>query len=74
MKRDEPGGFPCPLRVYDDRALARSYLAPLLDHVSGGCVGSVNEIFDGDPPYAPRGAIAQAWSVAEVLRAWRATA
>jgi predicted glycogen debranching enzyme len=62
------------LRVYGDRALARSYLAPLLDHLSSGCVGSISEIFDGDPPFAPRGAIAQAWSVAEVLRAWRATA
>jgi predicted glycogen debranching enzyme len=62
------------LRVYGDRALARSYLMPLLDHLSGGCVGSISEIFDGDPPFAPRGAIAQAWSVAEVLRAWRATA
>ena len=61
------------LRVYGDRALARSYLAPLLDHLSGGCLGSVSEIFDGDAPFAPRGAIAQAWSVAEVLRAWRAT-
>jgi len=61
------------LRVYGDRVLARSYLAPLLDHLSGGCVGSISEIFDGDPPFAPRGAIAQAWSVAEVLRAWRAT-
>ncbi|MCL7453928.1 MAG: amylo-alpha-1,6-glucosidase [Anaerolineae bacterium] len=61
------------LRVYGDRALARSYLVPLLDHLSGGCVGSISEIFDGDPPFAPRGAIAQAWSVAEVLRAWRAT-
>ena len=62
------------LRVYGDRALARSYLAPLFDHLSGGCVGSINEIFDGDPPFAPRGAIAQAWSAAELLRAWRATA
>lgn len=32
------------------------------------CIGSVPEIFDGDPPYAPRGAISQAWSVAELLR------
>jgi len=62
------------LRVYGDRALARSYLAPLFDHLSGGCVGSISEVFDGDPPFTPRGAIAQAWSVAEVLRAWRATA
>jgi predicted glycogen debranching enzyme len=62
------------LRVYGEQALARSYLDPLLDHLSGGCAGSIGEIFDGDPPFAPRGAIAQAWSVAEVLRAWRATA
>jgi predicted glycogen debranching enzyme len=59
------------LRVYGDRALARSYLEPLLDHLAGGCVGSINEIFDGDAPFTPRGAIAQAWSVAEILRAWQ---
>ena len=38
-----------------------------------GC-GSVSELFDGDPPHAPGGCIAQAWSVAEVFRAWQATA
>ena len=32
--------------------------------------GSIPEIFDGDPPYAPRGCINQAWSVAEILRSW----
>jgi predicted glycogen debranching enzyme len=37
-------------------------------HVQG--LGTVNEIFEGDPPMAPRGCIAQAWSVAEYLRAW----
>jgi predicted glycogen debranching enzyme len=62
------------LRVYGDRALARSYLTPLLDHVTSAGVGSISEIFDGDAPFAPRGAIAQAWSVAEVLRTWHATA
>jgi hypothetical protein len=36
-------------------------------------VGSVSEIFDGDPPFTPRGCFAQAWSVAELLRAWQAT-
>lgn len=61
------------LRVYGDRALARFYLEPLLDHLASGCVGSINEIFDGDAPFTPRGAIAQAWSVAEVLRAWQET-
>ncbi len=33
--------------------------------------GSIPEIFDADPPYAPRGCINQAWSVAEILRSWK---
>ena len=59
------------LRVYNDPALARSYLQPLLQHLSTHGVGSLSEIFDGDPPFTPRGCYAQAWSVAEVLRAWQ---
>ncbi len=39
-------------------------------HLSEGCVGSVAEIFDAEPPFAPRGCFAQAWSVAEFLRCW----
>ncbi len=35
-------------------------------------LGQVGEIFDGDPPHSPRGCVAQAWSVAELFRAWRA--
>jgi glycogen debranching enzyme len=31
-------------------------------------IGTVSEIYDGDPPHTPRGAISQAWSVAELLR------
>ncbi len=62
------------LRAYGNRTLARSYLSPLLDHLSGAGVGSISEIFDGHAPFVPRGAIAQAWSVAEILRAWHATA
>ncbi|HMT22276.1 MAG TPA: amylo-alpha-1,6-glucosidase, partial [Promineifilum sp.] len=57
------------LRVYKDRA----YLEPLLHHLIDHGVGSVSEIFEGDAPFAPRGCIAQAWSVAEVLRAWQMT-
>jgi len=42
---------------------------PLLDHFQQeACIGSISEIFDGDPPHSPRGAIAQAWSVAELIR------
>jgi predicted glycogen debranching enzyme len=36
-------------------------------------IGTISEIFDAEKPFTPRGCIAQAWSVAEVLRAWRAT-
>ena len=38
------------------------------------CVGSISEVFDAEPPFTPRGCIAQAWSVAEVLRCWVKTA
>jgi predicted glycogen debranching enzyme len=61
------------LRVYNDPALARSYLEPLLRHLHGHGLGSISEIFDGDPPFTPRGCFAQAWSVAAVLRAWQIT-
>lgn len=63
------------LKVYpDDRAGARRFLEPFHSHLDDGCVGSINEIFDADAPYTPRGCIAQAWSVAEVLRGWAKTA
>jgi len=57
-------------RVHGDAAQAQRRLQPLEDHLTDAAVGSVNEIFDGDPPHAPRGAIAQAWSVACTLEAW----
>ena len=50
---------------------AMRYLRPLLRHLtSDGCIGSISEIFDGDEPQRPKGCFAQAWSVAEVLRAY----
>ena len=61
------------LRVYGDPAAARSFLQPLLYHLDDHCVGSLSEIFDGDAPFRPRGCFAQAWTVAEVLRAWQMT-
>ena len=57
-------------RVYQDAATARSFLLPMADHVADHGLGSIAEIFDGDPPFRPDGCIAQAWSVAETLRAW----
>jgi predicted glycogen debranching enzyme len=58
------------MRVHDDPAGALALLEPMAHHLQVGCIGSINEIFDGDPPFTPRGCFAQAWSVAEVLRAW----
>jgi predicted glycogen debranching enzyme len=46
----------------------REYLQPLWRHLQKAGLGSISEIFDGDAPHTPRGCIAQAWSVAEVLR------
>jgi glycogen debranching enzyme len=51
------------------RHQAAEWLAPLKDHLADGGLGHISEILDGDPPQRPRGCIAQAWSVAEVLRA-----
>jgi glycogen debranching enzyme len=61
-------------KVYGDPEAARSFLASLADNLNDYGVGSIAEIFDGDPPFAPGGCIAQAWSVAETLRAWHALA
>jgi predicted glycogen debranching enzyme len=52
----------------EDRAGARALLNGFEAHLNEACVGSISEIFDADTPYIPRGCVAQAWSVAEVLR------
>ncbi|MBI1742749.1 amylo-alpha-1,6-glucosidase [Candidatus Acetothermia bacterium] len=59
------------LKVYRNPELACSYLEPFAHHLEEHGLGSVSEIFDGDPPFTPRGCIAQAWGVAELLRAWK---
>ncbi|HKV24852.1 MAG TPA: amylo-alpha-1,6-glucosidase [Candidatus Acidoferrum sp.] len=56
-------------RVYRDRAAALRFLEPLGTHTQAYGLGTLAEIFDGDPPHAPRGCIAQAWTVGELLRA-----
>jgi len=58
-------------KVYGDAETARSFLAPLAHHLDEYGLGSIAEVFDGDAPFEPRGCIAQAWSVAETLRAWQ---
>jgi glycogen debranching enzyme len=57
-------------RVHGDRAAARALLEPMAHHLGEYGVGSIAEVFDAEPPFAPGGCIAQAWSVAETLRAW----
>jgi predicted glycogen debranching enzyme len=57
------------LKVYPaDRAGAERVLEGFAAHFDEACIGSVSEIFDADPPFTARGCIAQAWSVAELLR------
>ena len=62
------------LRVHEDRAVAMSFLTPLGKQINSHGLGTLSEIYDGDAPFTPRGCIAQAWTVGEVLRAWRAAA
>jgi predicted glycogen debranching enzyme len=57
-------------RLYNDRAEALRCLEPLATYICAYGLGTLAEVFDGDPPHTPRGCIAQAWTVAEVLRAW----
>jgi predicted glycogen debranching enzyme len=58
-------------KVYPERTdHLRLLLQSFANHLGEACIGSISEIFDGDAPYKPRGCVAQAWSVAEVLRCW----
>jgi glycogen debranching enzyme len=63
------------LRVHPtDFVGARGFLEGLIPQLAEAGLGSISEIFDADPPFTPRGCIAQAWSVAELLRCWVKTA
>src|SRR6266436_1104992 len=57
-------------RVYRDQNAAKGFFDSIGAATRFYGVGSLAEIYDGDAPFAPRGCIAQAWSVSEVLRAW----
>ena len=61
------------LPVYQDRNAALRFLEPLGKQITSHGLGTLSEIFDGDAPFTPRGCVAQAWTVGEVLRGWRAT-
>ena len=63
------------IRVHpEDRAGAVRFLEGLIAHLGDACLGSISEVFDAEPPYHPRGCVAQAWGVAELLRALLVTA
>jgi predicted glycogen debranching enzyme len=59
-------------RTHANNASTRRKVKAILEgfehHLSDAMLGQVAEIFDAEPPYRPRGAAAQAWSVAEILR------
>jgi predicted glycogen debranching enzyme len=59
-------------RVTGDAVAALALLEPMRDALADQGLGTIGEIFDGDPPHDPRGAPAQAWSVACTLQAWHA--
>ncbi|MGA7122018.1 MAG: amylo-alpha-1,6-glucosidase, partial [Polyangiaceae bacterium] len=56
------------MKVEGNLSKARGLLDGFQAHVTEAGVGSISEIFDAEAPFLPRGCIAQAWSVAEVLR------
>ena len=62
------------VKVHDgteaSRSQAAQWLSPLRGHLSDAGLGHISEIFEGDAPHRPCGCVAQAWSVAEVLRAY----
>ncbi|MBI3750242.1 MAG: glycogen debranching enzyme family protein [Chloroflexi bacterium] len=59
------------LALTGDRAHARDVLAPFERHLSEAGLGTISENADPEPPFTPRGCVAQAWGVAEVLRCLR---
>lgn len=61
------------LKTHGNLPMGRQMLEGFRAHLLDEGIGTISEIFDADPPYYPRGCIAQAWSVAEVLRVWQKT-
>jgi predicted glycogen debranching enzyme len=63
------------LRIHpNEQRKARAFLDAFPRHLSEAGIGTISEVFDAEEPHTPRGCIAQAWSVAEVLRCWVKTA
>ncbi|HWS67933.1 MAG TPA: amylo-alpha-1,6-glucosidase [Steroidobacteraceae bacterium] len=57
-------------RIHADAPAALEFLRAIPAHLREGCIGQVSEIMDANAPFEPRGCFAQAWGVAEILRAW----
>jgi len=57
-----------------EREQDRQLLEGFVNHLHESGIGSISEVFDAVEPFTPRGCVAQAWSVAEVLRCWANTA
>jgi glycogen debranching enzyme len=55
----------------NEKNSALEVLRGLINHLGEAGVGSISEVFDAEAPYTPRGCVAQAWGVAELLRALR---
>lgn len=62
------------LRLYNDCAALLPLLHPLVRQLWDFCAGSIGEVAEPEPPFTPAGCFAQAWSIAELLRAWLAVA
>jgi predicted glycogen debranching enzyme len=60
----------CYGRTVQAMSEARSLLEPFRGHLAEAGLGVISEVFDGDPPHRPGGCVAQAWSVAEILRCY----
>jgi predicted glycogen debranching enzyme len=58
------------LHVYNESTTALALLAPLVEHLWEGCLGTLSEVAEPERPFTPGGCFAQAWSVAELLRIW----
>lgn len=74
MTRAQPASFKrrWPVEAMIPRAgrEARKFLLGFIPQLDQAGIGSISEVFDAEPPFTPHGCIAQAWSVAEVLRCW----
>lgn len=57
-------------RLTNNQALAAYRLEGVADHLYDAGLGQVSEIFDSDAPHQPRGAPAQAWSIATIIEVW----